>query len=46
MDCMYKSRQVGGGGLGGEDRWAARGGLYPLIGPFGVAMSPRSASRM
>ena len=34
---MYK-------GVGGGGRWEARGRLYPPIGPFGVAMSPRSAS--
>ena len=25
-------------------RWAAGGGLFPLLGMFGLAMTPRSAS--
>ena len=40
---------MGGGGeggrrgrVGGGGRWEAGGGLYLLIGLFGVAMSPRS----
>ena len=36
---------MGGDGVGGGGRWAARGGLYLPIGLFGVAMSPRSAGR-
>ena len=42
---MYKG--VGrweGGGVGGGGGWEAGGGLYPPIGLFGVAMSPRSTS--
>ena len=34
----------GGGGVGGGGRWEAGGGLNHLLGPFGLAMSPRSAS--
>ena len=30
--------------MGGRGGWEAGGGLYLLIGLFGVAMSPRSAS--
>ena len=30
--------------VGGGGGWEAGGRLYPPIGPFGVAMSPRSAS--
>ena len=35
---------VGGGRVGGGGKWEAGGGLYPPIGLFGVAMSPRSTS--
>ena len=41
---MYKG--VGGwegGGVGGGGGWEAGGGLHRPTGPFGVAMSPRSA---
>ena len=31
------------GGVGGGGGWSAGGKLYPLLGPFGLAMSPRSA---
>ena len=45
MECMYKGvGRVGGGGEGGGGGWEAGGRLYPQIGLFGVAMSPRSAS--
>ena len=30
--------------VGGGEGWAAGAGLYPLLGLFEVAMSPRSAS--
>ena len=30
--------------MGGVARWTVRGGLNPLLGLFGLAMSPRSAS--
>ena len=33
-----------GGGVGGGGGWEAGGGLHRPTGPFGVAMSPRSAS--
>ena len=33
-----------GGGAGGGGEWEAGGGLNPLLGLFGLAMSPRSAS--
>ena len=33
-----------GGGVGGGGRWEAGGWLHRPTGPFGVAMSPRSAS--
>ena len=33
----------GGGGAGGGGGWEAGGGLHRPIGPFGVAMGPRSA---
>ena len=33
-----------GGGVGGGGGWEARGGLSHLLGLFGLAMSPRSAS--
>ena len=44
MDCTHKGvgGWVGGTGWGG---WEAGGGLHLPIGLFGVAMSPRSASR-
>ena len=32
-----------GGGVGGGSGWEAGDGLYPPIGLFGIAMSPRSA---
>ena len=32
------------GGAGGGVRWEARGRLYPPLGTFGLARSPRSAS--
>ena len=35
MYCTYK-------GVGGGDSWES--GLYLPVGPFGVAMSPRTAS--
>ena len=35
--------KVGGQERGGEE-WTTEGRLYPLLGLFGVAMSPRSAS--
>ena len=39
-------RWVGGrGGAGGGDGWEARGGLNLPLGPFGLAMDPRSASQ-
>ena len=44
-DCMYKG--VGGwegGGVGVGGGWEAGGRLHRPTGPFGVAMSPRSAS--
>ena len=41
---MEGSGRVGGGGVSGGGGWEAGGGLHPPIGPFGVAMSPRSAS--
>ena len=34
--------RVGGQERGGGD-WITKGRLYPLLGLFGVAMSPRSA---
>ena len=34
----------GGGGVSGGGGWAAGGGLNPLLGVFGLAMSPRSAN--
>ena len=37
-------RGWGGDGVGGGEGWKARGGLYPPLGLFGIAMSPRSAS--
>ena len=39
-------REWGGweGWVGGKSEWAARGGLYLPLGPFGVAMIPRSAN--
>ena len=33
-----------GGGADGEGGWEAAGGLNPSLGPFGLAMGPRSAS--
>ena len=33
------------GGVGGGERWVAGGGLNSRLGLFGLAMSPRSASR-
>ena len=38
--------QAGGGLMGGQEGggWAARGRLKPLLGLFGLTMSPRSAS--
>ena len=33
-----------GGGVGIGGAWAVGGGLYPLLGPFGLAMYPGSAS--
>ena len=54
MDCTYKGWVEGTwfgewwgqerGGLGGGGEWEAGGGLYPPIGLFGVAMSPRTTS--
>ena len=35
---MYKG--VGGGGVSGGRGWAARGGLNPPLGLFGLTMSP------
>ena len=43
MTCI--GRLVGErGGMGGDGGWAAKGGLYLLLGLFGLAMRPRSAS--
>ena len=45
MGGMYKG--VGGwkeGGIGSEGGWAATGRLYPPLGLFGQAISPRNAS--
>ena len=33
-----------GDGVDGERKWVARCGLNPLLGLFGLAMSPQSAS--
>ena len=33
-----------GGQAGGGGRWEAGDGLNPSLGPFGLAMGPRSAS--
>ena len=35
---------MGGGGLGNGGGWVAGGVLNPLLGLFGLSMSPRSAS--
>ena len=35
---------VGEGEVGGEGGWKAGGGLNPLLGVFGLAMSPKSTS--
>ena len=35
---------MGWSGVGGGGGWAASGGLNPLLGPFGLAMSPESPS--
>ena len=35
---------VGGTRVGGGGGWEAGGWLYPTLGPFGLAMSPRSTS--
>ena len=35
---------MGGGGVGVEEGWAAGVRLKPLLGLFGLAMSPRSTS--
>ena len=43
MACI-RFGQVGGGGVGGGEAWAARGGLNPPLGLFGLAISPRSIS--
>ena len=32
--------------MSGEGRWTAGGGLYPLLGLFGLALCPRSASHV
>ena len=40
----YKGGQAGGNGVGGWRGWAGRGGLNLLLGQFGLAISPRSAS--
>ena len=40
----YRGGQAGGGEVGGEGGWAAEGGLNPLLGPFGLAISPRSVN--
>ena len=37
---------AGGSRVGGRGGWAAGVRLNPLLGPFGLAMSPRSASHM
>ena len=36
---------MGGGGAGGGGGWEAGGRLNLLLGLFGLAMGPRSASR-
>ena len=41
---MVRYRREGRGGVGGGDGWEAGGGLKLLLGLFGLAMSPRSAS--
>ena len=38
----YRGGWAGGASGGGE--WEARGGLNPPLGPFGLAMGPRSAN--
>ena len=35
---------MGGGGVGDRIGWVAGGGLNPLLGLFGLAMSQRGAS--
>ena len=42
----YRGWADGRGGVGGGGGWEARGGLNPLLGLFGQAMGPRSASHM
>ena len=37
---------MGGGGAGREGGWEAGGELNPSLGPFGLAMGPRSTSHM
>ena len=40
----YRGGQAGGGGVGGEGGQTAEGGLSSPLGPFGLPISPRSAS--
>ena len=52
----YGGGWVGGGGVGigwvrgdgvsGEERWPVGGRLNPLLGMFGLAMSPRNAMQI
>ena len=44
MSGMYKGWPDGRGGMGGGGEWVAGGRLKFPLGPFGLAMSPRSAS--
>ena len=44
MIGMYKGMVGERGRVGGGEGWAAGGGLYPMLGLFEVAMSPRSAT--
>ena len=43
MAC-YKSGCVRGDAAGGEGGWVVRGGLYPVLGLFGLAMNPRMSA--